>query len=146
MATSDDFPPSLQAFFVIFYSTFFFMSFSGNLWMIVTCYKSLKRQLHPLIWLLANLAFADLLFTFLIILVIYLALKPWTMFSLYVNFRLHHCMPPLSLIYTCQSFFSYYSSALHDRLFLLSFHLETCFYRINLFMHAFVLSVHGYAC
>ena len=68
MATSDDFPSSLQAFFVIFYSTFFLMSIFGNLWMIVTCYKSLKRQLLPLTWLVANLAFADLLFTFLTIL------------------------------------------------------------------------------
>ena len=77
MATSDAFPPSLQAFFVIFYSTFFFMSFFGNLWMIVTCYKSLRRQLHPLIWLLANLAFADLLFTFLTILNFVAAFWHW---------------------------------------------------------------------
>ena len=68
MATSDDFSPFMQASFVIIYASVFLMSIVGNVWVITTCYKSLKRQHFPLMWLVANLAFADLLFTFLTIL------------------------------------------------------------------------------
>ena len=68
MTTSDGFPPVLQVSFVIFYSTVFVMSSVGNTWVIIKCYKSLKRQHVPLMWLVANLAFADLLFTSLTVL------------------------------------------------------------------------------
>ena len=70
MATSDSFPPVLRACFVIFYSTVFVMSSVGNIWVITKCYKSLKRQHVPLMWLVANLAFADLLFTSLTVLTV----------------------------------------------------------------------------
>ena len=53
---------------VIFYSTAFIMSTVGNAWVIVTCYKNLKKKHFPFMWLVANLAAADLLFTFLTIL------------------------------------------------------------------------------
>ena len=68
MATSDGFPPVLKICFVIFYSTVFVMSSVGNTWVIIKCYKGLKRQHMPLMWLVANLAFADLLFTSLTVL------------------------------------------------------------------------------
>ena len=68
MATSDGFPPVLKVCFAIFYSTVFVMSSVGNTWMIIKCYKNLKRQHVPLMWLVANLAFADLLFTSLTVL------------------------------------------------------------------------------
>jgi len=68
MATSDGFPPVLHVCFVIFYSTVFVMSSVGNTWVIIKCYKSLKRQRVPLMWLVGNLAFADLLFTSLTVL------------------------------------------------------------------------------
>ena len=68
MAVSEGFSLWMVVFFVIFYSTVFIMSTVGNAWVIVTCYKNLKRRHFPLIWLVANLAAADLLFTLLTIL------------------------------------------------------------------------------
>ena len=44
------------------------MSTFGNAWVIVTCYKNLKKRHFAFVWLVANLAAADLLFTFLTIL------------------------------------------------------------------------------
>ena len=35
----------------------------GNIWVLVTCYRNLKRNQFPLMWCVANLASADLLFT-----------------------------------------------------------------------------------
>lgn len=68
MATSDSFPRFIVVLYSIFYGTVFIMSTVGNTWVIVTCYKTLKRRHFPLMWLVANLASADLLFTFLTIL------------------------------------------------------------------------------
>ena len=67
MAASDDTPMYMVVIFIIFYSTVFLMSTVGNTWVIITCYKNLKQRHFPLMWLVGNLAFADLLFTFLTI-------------------------------------------------------------------------------
>ena len=66
----DDFPLSLLVFSIIFYITVFITSLVGNLWIIVvTFYATIKqRRTHNhFTWLVANLAFADLVFTFLTI-------------------------------------------------------------------------------
>ena len=68
MATSEGFPLFMIIFFSIFYSTVFIMSVVGNVWVTVICYKTIRRRYYPLMWLVANLASADLLFTFLTIL------------------------------------------------------------------------------
>ena len=68
MAANDGFPLWMVFFLVIFYSTVFIMSTIGNAWVIVTCYKNLKQRHFTLMWLVANLAAADLLFTLLTIL------------------------------------------------------------------------------
>ena len=68
MAANDGFPVWMVVFFGIFYSTVFIMSTIGNAWVIVTCYKNLKQRHFALMWLVANLAAADLLFTLLTIL------------------------------------------------------------------------------
>ena len=68
MAVSEGFSLWMVICFVIFYSTVFIMSTVGNAWVIVTCYKNLKQRHFPLMWLVANLAAADLLFTLLTIL------------------------------------------------------------------------------
>ena len=68
MAISDGFPLFMVILFSIFYSTVFIMSVVGNVWVIVTCYKTIRRRHYPLMWLVANLASADLTFTFLTIL------------------------------------------------------------------------------
>ena len=66
---SENLSPFLKVSFVAFYGTVFLLSSLGNSWVIKTCYKSLKgRHQFPLMWLVANLAFADLLFTFLTVL------------------------------------------------------------------------------
>ena len=68
MAVSEGFSLWMVVLIVIFYSTVFIMSTIGNAWVIVTCYKKLKQRHIPLMWLVANLAAADLLFTLLTIL------------------------------------------------------------------------------
>ena len=68
MAVSEGYSLWIVDFFVIFYSTVFIMSIVGNAWVIVTCYKNLKQRNVPLMWLVANLAASDLLFTLLTIL------------------------------------------------------------------------------
>ena len=65
MATSDSFSPLMVVFFCAFYSTVFILSTVGNTWVVVNCYQTLKRRYFPLMWLVANLASADLLFTLL---------------------------------------------------------------------------------
>lgn len=77
MAASDDTPQYMVVFFIVFYSTVFLMSTVGNTWVIITCYKNLKQRHFPLMWLVANLAFADLLFTFLTILNVIAFLWRW---------------------------------------------------------------------
>ena len=64
MTSSDNISP-LVIIFCVFYSTVFIVSLVGNTWVLVTCYRSLKRNHFPLMWYVANLASADLLFTFL---------------------------------------------------------------------------------
>ena len=68
MPISDGFPLFMVVFFGVFYITVFIMSVVGNVWVIVTCYKTIRRRYRPLMWLVANLASADLFFTFLTIL------------------------------------------------------------------------------
>ena len=66
----EDFPLILLVFSIILYITVFIMSFAGNLWIIaVTFYATIKqrRPHNHFTWLVANLAFADLVFTFLTI-------------------------------------------------------------------------------
>ena len=65
MATSDNFSTLIVVLFSTFYTTIFIFSTFGNIWVLVTCYKTLKRRYFPFMWLLANLATADLSFTFL---------------------------------------------------------------------------------
>ena len=65
MSTSDDFSTAILVPLIIFYITVFILSTVGNTWVLVTCYKTLKRRYHPFMWLLINLASADLLFTLL---------------------------------------------------------------------------------
>ena len=65
MATSDGFPLFVLVFLSIFYSAVSILSIVGNIWVIKTCYMTLKRRYFPVMWLLANLASADLLFIFL---------------------------------------------------------------------------------
>ena len=62
MTYNDDFSP-LLIFFLLFYGTVFIVSLVGNIWVLVTCYRNLKRNQFPLMWCVANLASADLLFT-----------------------------------------------------------------------------------
>ena len=66
MTTNDNISPLMVIIFCVFYSTVFIVSLVGNTWVLVTCYKGLKRNHDfPLMWLVANLTCADLLFTFL---------------------------------------------------------------------------------
>ena len=66
MTTDDNISPLIVIIFCVFYSAVFIVSFVGNIWVLVTCYKSFKRnQDFPLMWLVTNLASADLLFTLL---------------------------------------------------------------------------------
>lgn len=65
MATSDNVSKLIVGFFSVFYFTVFILSTVGNTWVLVTCYKTLKRRYYPFMWLLANLASADLSFTLL---------------------------------------------------------------------------------
>ena len=68
MVNSSSFTLSVVVFFTIFYSTVFIMSVVGNVWVLIPCYATLRRTHSPVMWFLANLASADLLFTFLTIL------------------------------------------------------------------------------
>ena len=68
MAANEGIPLWMVVFIVIFYSAVFIMSTVGNTWVIVTCYKNLKKRHFPFMSLVANLAAADLLFTLLTIL------------------------------------------------------------------------------
>jgi len=65
MAISNRFSTPIGVLFAAFYTTVFILSTVGNTWVLVTCYKTLKRRHFPFIWLLATLASADLSFTFL---------------------------------------------------------------------------------
>ncbi|RMX57803.1 hypothetical protein pdam_00006765 [Pocillopora damicornis] len=51
--------------FLIFYGFIFVISLVGNIWVLVTCYRNLYRNRFSPMWYVANLASADLLFTFL---------------------------------------------------------------------------------
>ena len=66
MTTNDNISPFMFIVFYAFYSTVFVVSIVGNIWVLATCYKNFKRNHDfPLMWLVTNLASADLLFTFL---------------------------------------------------------------------------------
>lgn len=66
MTANDNISPLMLFIFYAFYSTVFVVSIVGNIWVLATCYKSFKRNhSFPLMWLVTNLASADLLFTFL---------------------------------------------------------------------------------
>ena len=65
MANSSPSPLSVVAIFNVFYAIVFIISLVGNTWVIITAYTILKRTHSPVLWFLANLASADLLFTFL---------------------------------------------------------------------------------
>ena len=68
METGDSFSTFVIIILGLFYSTVFISSTVGNVWVIITCYKTVTRAQVPLMWLVANLATTDLLFTFLTIL------------------------------------------------------------------------------
>ncbi|XP_027057059.1 neuropeptide Y receptor type 1-like [Pocillopora damicornis] len=64
LASNDNF--SLMVIGVlIFYGFILITSLIGNIWVLVTCYRNLNRNRFSPMWYVANLAFADLLFTFL---------------------------------------------------------------------------------
>ena len=65
MVNSSSFSLSLVVFFAIFYSAVFIVSVFGNIWVLITCYITLRRTHFPVMWFLANLASANLLFTLL---------------------------------------------------------------------------------
>jgi len=65
MATGDSLSPFMLAFFCVLYTTVFILSTVGNTWVMSTCFKTLRQRYSPFKCLVANLAFADLLFTFL---------------------------------------------------------------------------------
>ena len=68
MATSDGFPRSIVVSFVFFYFLVFVLSTAGNFLVLAMCYRAIKRNTSSLKWFIANLAIADLTFTFLSIL------------------------------------------------------------------------------
>lgn len=65
MATGDGFPTAIIVSFVFFYSVVFLLSIAGNVVVLYSCYKVLKRRQSTLKWFIANLALADLTFTVL---------------------------------------------------------------------------------
>ena len=65
MAVNDQFLTLPFVLFSLLYPTLFILSTVGNTWIIITCYKTLRTRYAPFLWLLANLATADLSFTFL---------------------------------------------------------------------------------
>ncbi|XP_068743414.1 QRFP-like peptide receptor [Montipora capricornis] len=69
MATSDGYPTPILVSYMFFYSIVFILSVVGNVIVLCDCYRTIKRCGQSSIkWFLANLAFADLLFTLLSIL------------------------------------------------------------------------------
>ena len=68
MATSDGFPTAIVVSFVFFYFLVFVLSSVGNCLVLSICYRAIKRKASSLKWFIANLAIADLIFTFLSIL------------------------------------------------------------------------------
>ena len=68
MATSDGFPRAIVVSFVFFYFLVFMLSTVGNCLVLSICYRAIKRKASSLKWFIANLAIADLTFTFLSIL------------------------------------------------------------------------------
>ncbi|XP_078356968.1 QRFP-like peptide receptor [Oculina patagonica] len=65
MANSEGITPFMLVFFCAIYTTIFILSTVGNVLVMITCYKALKRRCFPFMCLVANLASADLLFTLL---------------------------------------------------------------------------------
>ena len=65
MAIGENFSTLIVGLLAAFYTTVFILSIVGNTWVLVTCYKTLKRRHFPFMWLLATLASADLSFTLL---------------------------------------------------------------------------------
>ena len=65
MTVSDNVAAPALVLFIVFYTSVFILSTVGNTWVLLTCYKTLKRRYSPFKWLLVNLAMADLLFTLL---------------------------------------------------------------------------------
>ncbi|XP_020610542.1 somatostatin receptor type 1-like [Orbicella faveolata] len=68
MATSNGFPRAIVVSFVFFYFLVFMLSTVGNCLVLSICYRAIKRKASSLKWFIANLAIADLTFTFLSIL------------------------------------------------------------------------------
>ena len=68
MATSDGFPTAIVVSFVVFYFLVFMLSTVGNCLVLSICCRAIKRRATSLKWFIANLAIADLTFTFLSIL------------------------------------------------------------------------------
>lgn len=68
MATSDGFPTVIVVSFVSFYFLVFMLSTVANSFVLSICYRAIKRKASSLKWFIANLAIADLTFTFLSIL------------------------------------------------------------------------------
>ena len=64
MATSDGFPRAIVVSFVFFYFLVFGLSTIGNCLVLSICYRAIKRTASSLKWFIANLAIADLTFTF----------------------------------------------------------------------------------
>ena len=64
MASNDNFSLMVIG-FLIFYGFILIISLIGNIWVLVTCYRNLNRNRFSPMWYVANLASADLLFTFL---------------------------------------------------------------------------------
>ena len=68
MEAHEGIPLWMVVFLVTVYSVVFVMSTFGNTWVIVTWYNNLKKRHFAFVWLVANLAAADFMFTFLTIL------------------------------------------------------------------------------
>ena len=65
MAVSDNIAAPAWVLFIAIYISVFILSTVGNTCVLLTCYKTLKRRHSLFMWLLVNLATADLLFTLL---------------------------------------------------------------------------------
>ena len=65
MAVSDNIAAPACVLFIAIYISVFILSTVGNTCVLLTCYKTLKRRHSLFMWLLVNLATADLLFTLL---------------------------------------------------------------------------------
>ena len=64
MASNDNFSLMVIG-LLIFYGFILIISLVDNIWVLVTCYRNLRRNRFSPMWYVANLASADLLFTFL---------------------------------------------------------------------------------